>query len=324
MTVLVTGGAGYIGSHVLLALAAHGEKVVVLDDLSTGRREAVSHGELVVGDVGDRALLDKLFSSHSIESVMHFAGSIVPSESLRRPLDYYQNNTAAALTLMRACVAHGVRRFVFSSSAAVYAEPPTGVCAEDSPLAPPTPYGKSKAMTEAMLVDAALSGELDAVSLRYFNVAGADPQARTGNAHPQAIGLFPALCRVAMGVDQAFRLNGNDYATPDGTCIRDYIHVSDLAEAHVHALAHLRAGKGSRVFNCGYGRGHSVQEVVEAFNRALPRPLPVVVGVRRPGDLPHVVADNQAILRETAWRPRHDSLDEMVLTSLGWARRGRP
>lgn len=320
--VLVTGGAGYVGSHVALALCEAGVPVVVLDDLSTGRRDCVPAGAaFVAGDVGDAALLESLLHRHAITAVMHFAGSIVVPESVTRPLDYYRNNTANALTLIRACVGAGVGRFIFSSTAAVYGMPETLPIDEDTPARPINPYGLSKLMTELMLRDAAAAHDLRYVALRYFNVAGADPAGRSGQCTPVATHLIKIACQAATGQRPGLSLYGDDYPTPDGTCIRDYVHVADLADAHVAALRHLAAGGPSRVFNCGYGRGYSVREVLDAVQRVTGRRLAVTVAPRRAGDPPALVANADRIVRELGWTPRRADLDGIVATAFAWEER---
>ena len=320
--VLVTGGAGYIGSHVALALGETGMTAVVLDDLSTGRRACVPAGAVFVkGNVGDAALLDTVLREHAITAVMHFAGSIVVPESVTHPLDYYANNTANALTLLRACVRAGVERFIFSSTAAVYGMPDALPITEDSPTRPINPYGMSKLMTEVMLRDAAAAHAMRYVALRYFNVAGADPTGRSGQSTPTATHLIKIACQAATGQRPGVSVYGDDYPTPDGTCIRDYVHVSDLADAHVAALRYLASGGESRVFNCGYGRGYSVREVLNAVQRVTGRSLAVSAAPRRAGDPPALVANAERIVQELGWVPRRANLDEIVATAFAWEER---
>ena len=319
MTVLVTGGAGYIGSHMALQLLDAGERVVVLDNLSTGRAWAVpTAATFVRGDVGDQALVRRLLDGHGVDAIIHFAGSIVVPDSVADPLGYYLNNTVNSRALIEAAVKSGVHHFIFSSTAAVYGMTGDRPVTEDAPLVPMSPYGSSKRMTEIMLADAARAHDLRYVALRYFNVAGADPQARAGQATPRATHLVKVACETALGKRSHMQVFGTDYPTPDGTCVRDYIHVTDLAEAHMAALAHLRAGGDSDIFNCGYGRGFSVLEVIETVRRVAGRDLDVRMGPRRPGDPAIVVAATERIRTRLGWRPRHDSLDVIVRHALRW------
>lgn len=320
-TILVTGGAGYIGSHAVLALRDAGLDVVVLDDLSTGRREAVPSGvPLVEGSVGDTRQVASLIDRHRVTDVLHFAGSIVVPDSVRQPLDYYHNNLANSLALIRTSAAAGIRRFIFSSTAAVYGIPSELPVPETAPTEPINPYGASKLMVERILADAALAGDLRYVALRYFNVAGADPGGRAGQCGPVATHLIKIACEAVVGRRDGVSVYGADYPTPDGTCIRDYIHVSDLAEAHRMALVHLRNGGDSLVLNCGYGRGFSVLEVLAAVRRVSGHPLPVTLAGRRAGDPPELVAGAGAIRRCLGWTPCHDDLDGIVASALAWER----
>ncbi|MFP4004689.1 MAG: UDP-glucose 4-epimerase GalE [Alphaproteobacteria bacterium] len=321
MSVLVTGGAGYIGSHMALRLAEAGERTVVLDNLSTGARCLVpDEAEFVEGDVGDRALLDRLFGGGGIEAVLHFAGSIVVPESVARPLAYYENNTAKSRTLIEACVAHEVKNFIFSSTAVVYDEAAPMPLSEESALGPISPYGTSKLMTEWMLRDAARAHDLRYAVLRYFNVAGADPAGRSGQVSPQATHLIKVASRTALGAQERLTIFGTDYPTADGTCVRDYVHVSDLVEAHLLALDHLRGGGASCVYNCGYGRGVSVREVLRAVEAVTGDELPVEEGARRAGDPPSLIADATRLRTELGWRPAHDDLQFIVRTAMKWER----
>ncbi|HYD29395.1 MAG TPA: UDP-glucose 4-epimerase GalE [Azospirillaceae bacterium] len=322
--VLVTGGAGYIGSHAVLALREAGIKTVVIDNLSTGRRQSVPPDvSFVEGDIADTTLVSRVMRAHRISAVMHFAGSIVVPESVRRPLDYYQNNTAKTLALIQTAVACGVGGFIFSSTAAVYGEAAVVPIPEDAPTSPINPYGSSKLMSERMLRDAGLAHGLKYAVLRYFNVAGADPQGRAGQASPESTHLIKIASEVAVGAREEMAIFGDDYPTPDGTCVRDYIHVSDLADAHVAALRYLLKGGESVTLNCGYGHGASVREVIEAMERVLGRPLPVRVGPRRPGDPPELVAGCARIRETLGWTPRYDDLLFIVATALSWERRLR-
>ncbi len=321
MQILVTGGAGYIGSHVVHALVDAGEEVVVVDDLSTGRRDLLpEEAELVVGDIGDEALLDEVLTPE-VDAVMHFAGSIVVPESVEDPLSYYLNNTAKTRTLIEWCVRRGVHQFIFSSTAAVYGQPDHCPVTESTPTAPINPYGRSKLMTEWMLEDTARATDLRYVALRYFNVAGADPAGRTGQATPDATHLIKVTTQTALGLRPHLSIFGTDYPTADGTCIRDYIHVTDLADAHIRTLHHLRGGSASRVFNCGYQRGFSVRQVVDAVKRVSGVDFDVRQAPRRAGDPPELVADATAIRDNLDWTPRYDDLDTIVETALNWERR---
>jgi UDP-glucose 4-epimerase len=319
MSVLVTGGAGYIGSHMVLELVDAGEKVVVLDNLSTGHAWAVPKGVvLAAGDVGDADLLRRLIDGQDVDAIMHFAGSIVVPDSVVDPLGYYLNNTVKSRTLMEMAVRCGIGHFIFSSTAAVYGLTGEAPVAEDGPLAPLSPYGSSKRMTEIMLADAARAHDLRYVALRYFNVAGADPEGRSGQSTPRATHLIKVACETALGKRSHLEVFGTDYPTSDGTCVRDYIHVSDLARAHMAALHHLRAGGASGIFNCGYGRGFSVLEVLEAVRRAAGRNFDVRRGPRRAGDPARVVAATERIRATLGWTPEHDQLDTIVRHALAW------
>jgi UDP-glucose 4-epimerase len=319
MSVLVTGGGGFIGSHMVLELVGRGEKVVVLDDLSSGFEWAVApQAELIVGDIGDRVLLDRVMRTRKVETVMHFAGSVVVPESVADPLGYYLNNTVKSRELIAAAVVNEVQNFIFSSTAAVYGVPAKVPVAEDAPLDPLSPYGASKAMTERMLTDAGAAYGLRSVVLRYFNVAGADPQGRTGQSTRSATHLLKVAVEAATGQRDHVAVFGTDYDTPDGTGIRDFIHVSDLAGAHGVALDHLRSGGGNLLLNCGYGRGYSVLELLDAVQRISGRTLDIRARARRAGDIPVMVAAADAIRRELAWKPRFDDLDTIVGHALAW------
>lgn len=319
MSVLVTGGAGYIGSHMVRELVDRGEQVVVLDDLSTGFEWAVSpEAELVIGDVGDRVLLDRLIKSRAVDTIMHFAGSIVVPDSVADPLGYYLNNTVKSRELIAAAVTGGVERFVFSSTSAVYGSPETIPVTEATPLDPMSPYGASKAMTERMLADAGIAYGLRSVVLRYFNVAGADPRGRTGQSTRGATHILKVAIEVATGQRDHVAVFGTDYDTPDGTGVRDYIHVTDLVRAHAAALDHLRQDGKSLVLNCGYGRGYSVLELLDAVQRVTGRPLDIRARARRPGDVPAMVAAADRIREVLGWTPQYDDLDTIVAHALAW------
>src|SRR5262245_36093734 len=322
MTVLVTGGAGYIGSHMALELLDAGERTVVLDDLSTGLAQAIpSQAELVEGDVGDQGLVRRIIETHAVTSIVHLAGSVVVPDSVADPLGYYLNNTVKSRALIEVAVACGIRHFIFSSTAAVYGMTGDAPVAEDAPLAPMSPYGSSKRMTEIMLADTARAHDLRYVALRYFNVAGADPKGRCGQSTPRATHLIKVACETALGKRSHIQVFGTDYPTPDGTCLRDYIHVTDLTRAHMAALRHLRAGGNSDIFNCGYGRGFSVLEVIDAVKRASGRSFGVRPGPRRPGDPAVVVAASDRLRERLGWVPNHDRLDAIVLQALRWEER---
>ncbi len=319
--ILVTGGAGYIGSHVVRQLGAANESVLTLDNLSTGFEAAVTSGDLVVGDTGDAALLESLFEAHDIDTVMHFAAHTVVPESVADPLKYYRNNTASSRTLLEASAKHGVKNFVFSSTAAVYGIPETGRASEDSPTHPINPYGTSKLMTEWMLRDLAAAGGPNYVALRYFNVAGCEPNATIGQSTPKATLLVKVACEAATGRRPGVSIFGTDYPTPDGTGLRDYIHVEDLASAHLDALVYLRNGGDPTVLNCGYGHGYSVRDVLSAVEHAIDAPLNISEEPRRAGDPPELVAVADRVRDVLGWTPRFNDLDVIVRTSLAWERK---
>ncbi|MGJ0395473.1 MAG: UDP-glucose 4-epimerase GalE [Methylocystis sp.] len=323
MTVLVTGGAGYIGSHTVLELLDAGESApIVLDDLSTGFRWSVPDGApLVVGDFGDESLVSDLIKRHGVDEIIHFAAKIVVPESVADPLGYYLNNTAKARTLLATSVACGVKRFIFSSTAAVYGDPLHNPVTEDEPLKPVSPYGRSKLMVEWMLEDTARAHGLAYVALRYFNVAGADPKGRAGQSTPTATHLIKVAAQAALGLRKKLQVFGDDYPTPDGTCVRDYIQVTDLARAHLDALRYLRGGGANLTANCGYARGFSVLEVIESVKRVSGVDFEVEIAPRRPGDPAAIVAANERIRRTLSWTPQYDDLDEIVRQALEWEKR---
>ena len=322
-TILVSGGAGYIGSHVSLALLEAGYRVVVLDNLVTGRRELVpDDAQFVEGNSGDLPLVRDVLSQYEVSAVMHFAAATVVPESMEDPLKYYGNNTAASRSLMAACVEKGVDKFVFSSTAAVYGNLDSLPVTEEASLRPISPYGWSKLMTEQMLRDVSAAHDFRHVALRYFNVAGADPAGRTGQATPNATHLIKVACEAACGKRDKLVVFGDDYDTPDGTCVRDYIHVTDLAAAHLDALRYLENGRDSVALNCGYGRGFSIREVIESVEKASGKPLTVEYGPRREGDIVSIYADNRAVRETLSWEPRYDDLDVIVETAYKWERDG--
>ncbi|BBF92921.1 UDP-glucose 4-epimerase GalE [Blastochloris tepida] len=321
MTVLVTGGAGYIGSHMVLALVDAGEKVVVLDNLSNGFRWAVHPAaELIVGDVSDQDLVERIVKARGIESIAHFAAKIVVPESVADPLGYYLANTVKTRALFAAAVAAGVKHVIFSSTAAVYGTPEHNPVTEDARPHPESPYGTSKLMSELMLADTAKAHGLAYVVLRYFNVAGADPDGRSGQSTPNATHLIKVCCEAVLGLRPGVSVFGTDFPTPDGTGVRDYIQVSDLAAAHLDALRHLRKGGANLTLNCGYGRGYSVLEVIETVKRVSGVDFPVTLGPRRPGDPAAIVAGADRIRAEIGWRPKFDDLTAIVGQALAWER----
>jgi UDP-glucose 4-epimerase len=319
--ILVTGGAGYIGSHVVKLLGQAGHHVVTLDNLSKGNRGAVLYGELVVGDTGDSALVTQTLTEHQIETVMHFAAWTIVPESVSDPLKYYRNNTCSARNLIECCVATKVQHFIFSSTAAVYGIPATPVCREDTPKAPINPYGSSKLMAEQILRDACTASGMRHVILRYFNVAGSDPDTEIGQSTKDATLLIKVACEVATGKRAELLVFGTNYPTADGTGVRDYIHVCDLATAHLRAMDYLAAQGESTTLNCGYGHGYSVRQVIDVIERLTGAPLPVRYEPRRAGDPPELVADASALNSRFAWEPKFDDLTEIVRTSLAWERK---
>jgi len=319
MTVLVTGGAGYIGSHMVLALVEAGESVVVVDNLTTGFSSFLPEGvPLFIGDAGDENLVEGVISAHNVDAIIHFAGSVVVPDSMRDPLAYYRNNTMTTRSLLNVAVRCGVKRFIFSSTAAVYGNPEQMPVPEEAPTRPLSPYGSSKLMTEIMLHDVASAHDMQFVVLRYFNVAGADPQARIGLATIGATHLLKIAVEAATGQRARIEVYGTDYPTPDGSCIRDFIHVSDLAQAHRAALAYLRDGGESATLNCGYGRGYSVLETIEAVRRVSGRNFAVQYAPRRPGDIMTMIADTTRIRSALDWTPQYDDLETIAAHALAW------
>jgi UDP-glucose 4-epimerase len=320
MSILVTGGAGYIGSHMVWELLDHDEPVIVLDNLSTGFSGAVPAGaELVEGDAGDMDLVGRNNRDRGVDAIIHFAGSVVVPESVRDPLKYYDNNTTKSRNLIAAAAQAGVDKFIFSSTAAVYGAPlTTGPIREDAILNPMSPYGSSKLMTEIMLRDAASAYGIRYVMLRYFNVAGADTKGRTGQSTDGATHLIKVACEAALGKRQAFHVFGTDYDTHDGSCVRDFIHVADLVAAHRKALEFLRQGGQRFTANCGYSRGYSVLEVVEAVKRVSGIQFVVIHDNRRPGDIPSLIANSHRIKSRLDWKPKYDDLDLIIKTALEW------
>lgn len=320
MTVLVSGGAGYIGSHMVWALIDAGEQVVVVDRLSTGFEWAVApEAKLVRADIADTQTIAEIIKAHDIEAIVHFAGSISVPESMADPLGYYQNNTVNSLGLIRTAIATGVRNFVFSSTAAVYGDPEGDQPVTETALTlPQSPYGASKLMTETMLADAAAAHDFRYAALRYFNVSGADPKGRTGQSTRGAANLIKVATEAAMGKRDRIEVFGTDYPTRDGTCVRDFIHVTDLVAAHLDALTYLRAGGESLIANCGYGRGYTVREVLDAVRRISGRDFEICLGGRRDGDIVSSVADSTRARTVLEWSPRHDDIDEIVASALAW------
>ena len=319
--ILVTGGAGYIGSHVVLKLVQAGESVTVVDNLATGFKEAVLDAELVVCDVRDQDTVQRVLQKQRIDTIMHFAACTIVPESIADPLKYYSNNASGTLSLLVAAQATGVRHFVFSSTAAVYGIPQGGVARETDSLAPVNPYGASKLMAERMLVDLGDISDMRHVILRYFNVAGSDPGGRIGQSTRKATLLIKVACEAAIGKRKEISIFGTDYDTPDGTGVRDYIHVDDLAEAHVEALRYLRSGGRSETLNCGYGHGYSVRQVLQTVERVHGARLTIREDARRPGDPPELIAVAERIRQVLDWAPKLDDLEEIVRSSLNWERK---
>ena len=318
MKIFITGGAGYIGSHVVKALGEAGHELLIYDNLSTGHEWAVLHGRLVRGDLADTILLNGILSAFRPDAVVHFAASIQVEESVREPLKYYRNNVVNSIHLLETMTRHGIRNFIYSSTAAVYGIPEKIPLDETAPLNPINPYGASKVMVERILKEMSQAHDFRYIALRYFNVAGADPEGRIGQAYAEATHLITRALKTAKGEFPRLLIYGADYPTPDGTCIRDYIHVNDLAGAHVRALEHLMAGNASDVMNCGYGHGFTVREVVAAAKRVTGIDFPVLETDRRPGDPPALIADSTRIRALTGWSPRHDDLEFIIRTAWDW------
>jgi UDP-glucose 4-epimerase len=321
MNIFVTGGAGYIGSHIVKALGEAGHDVLVYDNLSTGHEWAVLYGKLVKGDLANEALLEKTIKDFSPDAVIHFAAFIQVEESVREPLKYYRNNVSNSLTLLDILRRNGVNNFVYSSTAAVYGQPEKVPIEETAPLAPINPYGATKVMVERVLSEMSAADDFRYVALRYFNVAGADPQCRIGQAYKDATHLITRALKTANGESKKLMIFGTDYPTPDGTCIRDYIHVDDLAQAHLRALDYLIREKKSDTMNCGYGHGFSVKEVVEASKRVTKIDFPVEETDRRAGDPAILVANSTKLQTMTGWKPKYDDLDFIIDTAWNWERK---
>lgn len=321
MSVLVTGGAGYIGSHVVSLLGEAGKDIIILDNLSTGRPENILYGKLIIGDLRDQALLDEVFSQNKIEAVLHFAGSIVVPESVENPTLYYQNNTENSAALIKTCIKHQVKKFIFSSTAAVYGMPESGVASEETPTNPINPYGRSKLMTEWMLQDVSNAHDFSYVALRYFNVAGASKTGKIGQSTPRATHLLKTAAEVATKKRTGMSIFGTDYNTKDGTCIRDYIHVDDLAQAHLDALSFLDKGGKSQVLNCGYGHGFTVKEVIGTVENYTGDKLAVEMGPRRAGDAVELISKAEKIKTVLGWAPKYNDLSYIVKTAVEWEKK---
>ncbi len=321
MKILVTGGAGYIGSHIVKALGENGYDIIVFDNLSYGHEWALLYGKLVKGDLADKKLLDSVFDAEKFDAVIHMAAFVVVDESIREPIKYYGNNFVNALNLLEICLKHKVNKFIFSSTAAVYGIPEKSLVTEDMPLLPINPYGASKVMVERVLGDVSMVNDFKYVSLRYFNVAGADRLSRIGQARKDATHLITMSLKTALGKNDHLNIFGTDYPTPDSTCIRDYIHVDDLSAAHLLALEYLAAGGSSRIYNCGYGHGYSVKEVVDKVKDITGIDFPVRYVDRRPGDPPALVADASRIRKELGWTPQHDDLGYIIKTAWEWEKK---
>lgn len=320
-SILVTGGAGYIGSHVVRQLGEAGENIIILDNLSTGFPDSVLYGTLIKGDMGDQDLVNRILSEHNVDTVIHFAAHTIVPESVSDPLKYYGNNTCNSRSLLECCKNSDVKNFIFSSTAAVYGMPETEYATEETPLAPINPYGTSKLMTEWMLRDLALASDIKYVALRYFNVAGCDPETRIGQSTKKATLLIKVACEAAVGKRPGVSIFGTDYPTHDGTGVRDYIHVEDLADAHLKALDYLRNQGESTVLNCGYGHGFSVREVLDAVQRVHGGPIKITEEPRRAGDPPILIAKADKIQKLLGWTPRYDDLDFIVKTAMQWEKK---
>ena len=320
-SILVTGGAGYIGSHVVKQLGIAGENVVILDNLSKGYEEAILYGKLVVGDTGDKELVSRVLDEYNIDTVMHFAAHTIVPESVSNPLKYYWNNTCSSRNLLECCEAAKVKNFIFSSTAAVYGEPETSSVTEESLNQPINAYGTSKLMTEWMLRDLAHASDLRYVALRYFNVAGCDPEGQIGQSTPKATLLIKVACEAAVGKRDKVYIFGTDYPTPDGTGIRDYIHVEDLASAHISSLDYLRKGGESTTMNCGYGHGYSVREVLDMVNKVNGTPITINEEARRAGDPPQLIAIVDKIHNTLDWKTKYDNLEKIIQSALNWERK---
>lgn len=316
--ILVTGGAGYIGSHVVRQLGEAGYDVIVYDNCSTGSADSILYGNLILGDLADTELLYKVFSQHQFTAVLHFAASLIVPESVARPLDYYSNNTRNTLNLLQCCSLTGVNKIIFSSTAAVYGEPEKIPVTESTPTQPINPYGRSKLMSEWLIQDYAKASDLKYVILRYFNVGGAEPSGRIGQISPNATHLIKVACDAALKRRKELLIFGTDFPTPDGTAIRDYIHVEDLASAHLDALRYLEKANQSEILNCGYGRGYSVREVVERVKVIAENDFPVIETKRRAGDPACVMAESDKIRRVLNWQPKYNQLDTIIATTLAW------
>jgi UDP-glucose 4-epimerase len=321
MSILVTGGAGYIGSHVVSLLGEAGKDVIIFDNLSTGKKDNILFGKLIIGDLNDPIALEKVFTENKIEAVMHFAGSIVVPESVENPLLYYKNNTENSLNLIKACVKYNIKKFIFSSTAAVYGTPVGGVASEETPANPINPYGRSKLMTEWMLEDTAFAHDFNYVALRYFNVAGASQTGKIGQSTPKATHLLKTAAEVVTKKRAGMKIFGTDYETKDGTCIRDYIHVDDLAQAHLDSLSYLDKGGKSQVMNCGYGYGFSVKEVLVAVEKYIGHKLNVEVGPRRAGDAIELISRADKIKKVLGWSPKYNDLDYIVKSAIEWEKK---